>query len=1106
MKKQLLLLLALFTFSLASAQIPYNPPFDLSACDTGNVAPFYFTDQTATVLGNLSPNDYTVTYHLSLADAMAGTNPLPEPFLTEISQVIYIRISENANPANYEVTNFNLTLNPLPTVPDFGYDVCDMDGIDDGISYVDLGSLAEHIWGWQQMDSVIFSTAFFQTQTDADNNSNPLVWGNFMNMIPFTQVIYVRITNNETGCSSTAAITLYIDTCGNGCPTPTQLTTTNITLTSATFSWTGNGAENQWQIYVVPTGSPAPGETVSESIITSSNPFGYGGLTCGFAYDYYVRAICSSDVRSAWSAPVTFVTGSCFGMQPIDLVQCGESGMACFDLTVNEQYINEGSNETYDISYFLSAVDAETEIGAIASPENFCTMSNPTIIYARVEIAGTQEYTIVSFMLTVQEIINGSVQLTPLSQCDADDNGWVTFDLTAAGTQLETANALAYYTTYFDAINGTNPITTETAYVVPAQTFTSIFIREDAPETCDIIHTVQLSASSNCDIATICASANSLCNALGTPFNNSQNIDAEIGNDYSCLSSQPNPTWFFIPVSTAGNINLTIEQNGSAGFNGNPLDVDFICYGPFANPVTPCSGMLNANTVVDCSYSPDAIENVFIPNTQVGQYYLLMVTNYSNQPGFIRINENGGSTGEIDCSGLRLNAFLDANANGTKDSGEQDFPLGQFTYERNNDSNVHNITSPTGIYTIYEGNPSNSYDIGYVIDPAYTANYALTTASYSNINVVAGGGMQEYFFPVTVAQSYNDLSITIIPSGQPNPGFSYQNIISYSNLGSQTVASGTVTFVKDPLVTIIGNTESGAVSNANGFTYNFANLLPFETRDITVTMQVPTIPTVSLNQLLTNSADIVPLTGDVAPENNSSVSAQIVIGSYDPNDKMESRGEQILISNFTNDDYLYYTVRFENTGTANAQNIRITDILDSALDETSVKMVNASHNCILDRVDNSLTWRFENIQLPPTSINIDGGKGFVHFKVKPRPGFAVGDIIPNTASIYFDFNPAIVTNEFLTRFVAILGTDQFSGSGFMMYPNPAGDHVTVSVNAASAQISGIAIYDMLGKTILSQKTQGNTSETIDVSGISSGIYLLEVSTASGKEVKKLTIR
>ncbi len=627
------------------------------------------------------------------------------------------------------------------------------------------------------------------------------------------------------------------------------------------------------------------------------------------------------------------------------------------------------------------------------------------------------------------------------------------------------------------------------------------FIRETVPNDCDTIYSFQVRAYANCNIASTCSGANSLCNSLGVPFQNT--VNAGSTGQAGCLGSTPNQTWFYLPVSSAGTINLKIEQTVAA--TGQFSDVDYIVYGPFTSLTTACS-QATPNTIASCSFSAASIEFPVIPNAQPGQYYLMMVTNFSNLSGLITITALGTSTGAIDCSGLRLNAFLDTNNNSIQDNGEQNFTLGQFEYELNDDAVVHNVISSTGVYTIYDTNAANSYDLSYSIDPNYLSYYGISIASYDNVNVVIGSGVQTYNFPITVAQPYTDLAVNIVPDEAPRPGFSYQNKIVYTNNGNQIIAAGTVTFENDSDVTIIANSQAGVVPTATGFTHNFTNLLPFETRIITVTMQVPNIPTVALGDLLTNTASIVPVNGDLIVQNNSSSCSQIIIGSYDPNDKMESRGERVLFSSFGTDDYLYYTIRFENTGTASAINVRINDVLDNQIDESSLRMISSSHSYVLERVDNNLTWRFDNIFLPVSVADTEIGKGYVTFQVKLKPGFALGDIIPNTALIYFDFNPAIITNTFRTEFVQQLGINDFENGDFIFYPNPVSDVVTISVKDSSL-ISTIAVYDVLGKQILVKKpSDALSTQTLDLSAIAKGIYLLEVtSNAAVKVVKKLIV-
>jgi uncharacterized repeat protein (TIGR01451 family) len=271
---------------------------------------------------------------------------------------------------------------------------------------------------------------------------------------------------------------------------------------------------------------------------------------------------------------------------------------------------------------------------------------------------------------------------------------------------------------------------------------------------------------------------------------------------------------------------------------------------------------------------------------------------------------------------------------------------------------------------------------------------------------------------------------------------------------------------------------------------------------------VPTIPTVALGNLLTNSVSITPLTGDVVPANNATSVSQIVIGSYDPNDKMEARGEQILHSSFTTNDFLTYTIRFENTGTASAINVRVNDVLDAKLDETSIKMESASHSYVMDRIGNNINWRFDDIELPATITNPIASNGYIQFKIKPKPGYAIGDIIPNTAAIYFDFNPPIITNTFQTRFVTVLALDEFENGSFVFYPNPASDFVTITLKDSTNSLSIITVYDVMGKMILQKKTIDTiTSDTIDLSSVNPGIYFIEVQTENNtKVVKKLLVK
>ena len=975
--------------------------------------------------------------------------------------------------------------------------VCDDNN--DGFASFYLGEITYEILG--NLNASDYTITHHETQADATTGTNPLS-SPYLNISAWSQTIYVRIVTVATGDIQFLIYNLVVN------PIPYANPYTMTVCDDNNDGFVAIDLIATIPIFI----QGSPGLIVTFHETHTDAQFGANPLPSPYfniVPQFQVFNVRVSDaVTGCYTITQLYVSiiscGPTAG-QPTNLQLCSDTSTANFDLTANTPLILNTLNPAeYTVTYYDSQSQAEAGVSPIV-PANSFSGTNVQVIYARLENNATNEYQIFPFGLAVQAYLNDVVTLTSIDQCDDNNDSLVTFNLTNVQAQINSTNALEYYTGLSNAQYQQLPIANPSVFTVGVQSpTTTIFVREIVPNGCDVIYSFLVRAYAICNLASTCPNANSLCNALGVPFANThQAASAESGINYGCLATQPNPTWFYLPVSGNGTINLKIEQNSSIAFTGNGLDVDYIVFGPFTDSSACGPAFLNPATTVSCSFSANNIEYPVIPNAVIGQYYKIMVTNYSNLPGFVRISELSTTVGAINCSGLRLNAFLDSNINGTQDSGEQNFPLGQFTYEVNNNGNIHNIISPSGVYNIYDGNLTNSYDLSYTIDSNYASLYNISTPTYSNVN--AGEGMTVYNFPITIVQSYVDLAVNIVPVSAPRPGFSYQNKIVYTNNGNQTM-SGTVTFTNDALVTITGNTQSGTTPTANGFTYNFTNLLPFETRTMTVTMQVPTLPTVAIGNLLTNTASIAPLTDDVVAENNSSSVSQIILGSYDPNDKMESHGEKILVSSFTSNDYLYYTIRFENSGTASAVNVRVNDVLDSKLDETSIRMISASHSYVLDRLDNNLNWKFDNIQLPVSVANTNTGKGYVTFKVKPRAGYAAGDIIPNTSSIYFDFNPAIVTNTFNTEFVLQLGLNEFENGDFVFYPNPASDIVTISLKN-NGSIANIVVYDLLGKMILSQKpVTSESSQTINLLAISKGVYLLEVTTDSNlKVVKKLLV-
>jgi hypothetical protein len=136
-----------------------------------------------------------------------------------------------------------------------------------------------------------------------------------------------------------------------------------------------------------------------------------------------------------------------------------------------------------------------------------------------------------------------------------------------------------------------------------------------------------------------------------------------------------------------------------------------------------------------------------------------------------------------------------------------------------------------------------------------------------------------------------------------------------------------------------------------------------------------------------------------------------VTGSYDPNDKtgfpLGIGTDHLVAANGKMD----YVIRFQNTGTDTAFTVVIRDTLDLDLDIFSVQSGVASHAYTFQMYGpRVLEWTFNNILLPDSNVNEPASNGFVTFTVNQAPNLADGAEINNTANIYFDFNPPIITN------------------------------------------------------------------------------------------------
>lgn len=340
---------------------------------------------------------------------------------------------------------------------------------------------------------------------------------------------------------------------------------------------------------------------------------------------------------------------------------------------------------------------------------------------------------------------------------------------------------------------------------------------------------------------------------------------------------------------------------------------------------------------------------------------------------------------------------------------------------------------------------------------------------------------------------HNDLEVTILPIGIALPGFDANYKIVYKNKGNQ-ISSGTVSLsYNDALMDLVNTNPINSSSATNILSWDYTNLNPFEIREIIVVFNInaPTeTPAVNNGDLLTFTSSIS-FDSDETPNDNSFILAQTVVNSFDPNDKTCLEGTKITPSMVG--EYVHYVIRFENTGTASAENIVVADVIDGTKFELESLIPLQSSHDFYTKINNTtgkVEFIFENINLTFDDATNDG---YVAFKIRTKPTLIVGDTFSNTANIYFDYNFPITTNTTTTT-VALLSNQDFDFRNyFSLYPNPTKNILTIT-NNQQISISSLSIYNSMGQLI---EVITTPNETIDVSNLQAGIYYLKLITDKG---------
>ncbi|MES2554587.1 MAG: T9SS type A sorting domain-containing protein [Bacteroidota bacterium] len=257
---------------------------------------------------------------------------------------------------------------------------------------------------------------------------------------------------------------------------------------------------------------------------------------------------------------------------------------------------------------------------------------------------------------------------------------------------------------------------------------------------------------------TTCVAPSPICS--GSPISfiaNEGGADASSinpGNDYDCLFTSPNPSWYYLEIDQAGNLVIDVTAGS---------DVDYEIWGPFANLATAQAQCNTYGAPQDCSYSPSAIEQVVVNGVANGEVYVLLVTNYANTIQTININEAGTNTASTNCAIVLPVGYSNWDVSRINDHVQL---IWSTEFEQNNEK-FYVQRSETGLVWETIGVVNGKGNADNENDYSFTDKNPLETVGYYRLMQVDFNGTASYTSVLSVAGS-DEYELKIYPNPAVN--------------------------------------------------------------------------------------------------------------------------------------------------------------------------------------------------------------------------------------------------------------------------------------------------------------------------------------------------
>ncbi|MBL7941110.1 MAG: hypothetical protein JNL43_17270 [Flavobacteriales bacterium] len=437
----------------------------------------------------------------------------------------------------------------------------------------------------------------------------------------------------------------------------------------------------------------------------------------------------------------------------------------------------------------------------------------------------------------------------------------------------------------------------------------------------------------------------------------------------------------------------------------------------------------------------------------------------------------------IDCGVLSGRVYIDDDADCVRDGTENSVPSTIVeitpgpTYVTTGSNGQYSVGLNFGSYTVTEQNA--------VFDQSCAGSVTLASGAQT-LNVGCAGGE-----PLDVQLA--------MANGPARPGFELLYAIDLDNLTPASTGTVTLTMTVDPVLDFVSSYPAPTTVAGNVLTWNLSMNLVFQHLDVSVRTLIPSDVGL-IGSTLTTTAQMTTANTDGNLANNSATSNQLVTGSYDPNDKLATTsmgGNSTWLIN--EDEWIDYTIRFQNTGTDTAFNVIITDTLPSTLDPASITWGAGSHAHSRSLIGQGvLKFIFPNILLPDSNVNEPLSHGFISFRIRPYLPVVPGTVIENTANIYFDFNPPVITepSTLMAEFSTAVRT--MESTGMLTLENGSTGLRVVMIGSGAAGAT-VRLLSMDGRLAASARATGNTV-FFDHSSLVRGVYVIDWPVGDGRSV------